>query len=96
MNSLLNPSIILCLAAILLIGYTIGIKKKHKITTIIISRLFLLLGTVIFADDFIIGDYQNVNIIESGAIYFELGLATLLIAPFLLTSRKKKNIMESK
>ncbi|MFS0781704.1 hypothetical protein [Bacillus sp. 1P06AnD] len=90
MDFILQPSLSLLIAALLLAGFILAMAKKKTAWTILISRVFLLVGCLVFANEFAEHDFKS-SITESGAVFFELGMVTILISSMYLASKKRKH-----
>jgi len=95
MHFILLPIMNVIIVSLLLISFAISIKRDKLSFSVIISRLFFVMGCLIFIDATYEGVITN-TIVEIGAIYFEFGLITLLISSIVAAVRQNKKLTESK
>lgn len=93
MNIILQPTFDVILLLLLSIGFFVSVMKDKRALSVIISRLFLMIGCLIFIDNFYVGDLNNSSILESGVLFFEFGVVTLIVSSLAIYSRLRQGFI---
>ncbi|WP_019241469.1 MULTISPECIES: hypothetical protein [Bacillus] len=95
MNVILSPSVDLIVVGLMSVIFLLALIKDQRILSIIISRLFLVVGCVIFVEYFFVGSWSNINVLESGSLFFECGLLSFIISSFVIYKRQARHLFHS-
>lgn len=95
MHFILLPFVNIIVFSILLLGFILSLKISKLSFAVIISRLFFVVGCILFVDATYEGIITN-TIIETGALYFEFGLITMISSSIIVAIRQNKLLHKSK